>query len=210
MWRVDGVLRTIIHQTAKFGGAMSYGKEDVIFSILIPVPVSIPILMFSNGQMKKSFYAVNKIIPSSLFSAFLFFSQKRSTNMGNVIINMDQVSCRSSFSSNHVLVSPTPFVKQYKIKTRLQFSSLYFIDYIFNDYFGWIKVLQFICCIKIFSWLNENSLFNEWSWFIQSIKIFYSLNQNCLFINLFVGKKQCIRWVKIIYKTKIIRLIWNI
>ena len=30
--------------------------------------------------------------------------------------------------------SPAPFINSYKIKTRFQFSRLYFVDHIFNDY----------------------------------------------------------------------------
>ena len=50
---------------ATFRGSRSYGKKDVIF--LIPVPIS----MFPNGQLKKSFYAASKIMSLSLFSTFL-------------------------------------------------------------------------------------------------------------------------------------------
>ena len=39
-----------------------------------------------------------------------------------------------TFSLNYVHLSPAPFVNSYKIKTRFQFSSLYFVDHIFNDY----------------------------------------------------------------------------
>ena len=38
------------------------------------------------------------------------------------------------FSLNHMHLSLGPFVNPYKIKTRFQFSSLYFVDHMFNDY----------------------------------------------------------------------------
>ena len=38
------------------------------------------------------------------------------------------------FSLNHVHLSPTAFVNPYKIKTRFQFSTLYFVDLLFSDY----------------------------------------------------------------------------
>ena len=39
-----------------------------------------------------------------------------------------------TFSLNNAHLSAAPFANPYKIKTRFQFSSLYFVEHIFNDY----------------------------------------------------------------------------
>ena len=43
-------LLNVNYNSAKFGGSRSYGKEDVIFPTLIPIPIS----MFADNQLKKS------------------------------------------------------------------------------------------------------------------------------------------------------------
>ena len=64
-----------------------------------------------------------------------------------------------TFSLKHVHLIPAPFVNPYKIKTKFQFSNLYFVDHIFNDYLVEWKYTRWI---NIFSWLNENNSFVEY------------------------------------------------
>ena len=43
------MVSTVSHHPVKFGGSMSYRKEDVVFSIQAPVAIPIPILMLTNN-----------------------------------------------------------------------------------------------------------------------------------------------------------------
>ena len=56
-------------------------------------------------------------------------------NISNPNANFNFNVCKlPTFSLNHEHLSPAPFVNAYKIETRFQFSSLYFVNHIFNDY----------------------------------------------------------------------------
>ena len=121
MWVSGWIFPTISYHSANFDGHRYCGRADIRFCIC------------QVTTWLKGYTTCWMLSPTLGAWCHHHFYGRCSISNSNASFNFN-VYKLPTFILNHVRLSPAPFVIPYKIKTRFQFSSLYFVDHIFNGY----------------------------------------------------------------------------